>query len=218
MNNIHDLAAARHARASLDAGLKNASIGTTPPDRSLSRLARRKDASLRPAKTFRKCESEQSAASARSLTVIPFASAHRSIGCDSIMDESISCRNDRSQPKIFLSETGPRSGGSLKCGMAKRKPPEAREIYLGEWLKKAGLGPTEAAKIAGCTQSYITNISRGARDNVNVLYLLKLSEYMNISVNDFFQKPPSDAQIAPLAALSPEAREMLLRPKRHSRG
>ncbi len=101
--------------------------------------------------------------------------------------------------------------------MAKRNPPEPREIYLGEWLKRAGIGPTEAARIAGCSQSYISNISGGIRDNVNVLYLLRLSEFLGVAINDFFRKPPSESQLASIAALSPEAQDMLLSRQRAKR-
>jgi hypothetical protein len=73
--------------------------------------------------------------------------------------------------------------------MAKHKNIEPREIFLGDWLKAWGIGPTEAAKIAGCTQSYISNISRGVRPNVNALFLLRLSEHMRVNVNDFFRRP-----------------------------
>jgi transcriptional regulator with XRE-family HTH domain len=108
--------------------------------------------------------------------------------------------------------------GLLKCGMAKRNAPASREIFLGEWLKREGLGPTEAAKIAGCSQSYISNISSGARSNINALFLLRLSEHLKININDFFQRPPPESQIAPLRSFSPEAREALLRPKKQKRG
>ena len=101
--------------------------------------------------------------------------------------------------------------------MAKRTPPPPQEIFLGEWLERAGIGPSEAAKIAGCSQSYISNITRGAKTNINALYLLRLSETLGISVNDFFRKPPSQAQVASIAALSPEAQRMLLQPRRAKR-
>ncbi len=91
----------------------------------------------------------------------------------------------------------------LQCGMGKRTKLEPREIFLGDWLDHFGIGPTEAAGIAGCTQSYISNISRGARDNVNVLYLLKLSEYLDVNVNDFFRPLPNQSQLA--AIKNPES-------------
>lgn len=101
--------------------------------------------------------------------------------------------------------------------MAKRNPPPPREIFLGEWLKLWDIGPTEAAKIAGCSQSYISNISSGARPNVNALFLLRLSEHFEVSINDFFRKPPTEAQIASIQSLSPKAQDSLLRSRRLKR-
>ena len=74
--------------------------------------------------------------------------------------------------------------------MAKRSNTDAREIFLGDWLEHFEIGPTEAAKIAGCSQSYISNISRGARTNINALYLLKLSEYLEVNINGTVRKIP----------------------------
>ena len=107
--------------------------------------------------------------------------------------------------------------GLLKCGMGKRKKVEPQEIFLGDWLNLDEFGPTEAAEIAGCTQSYISNISSGVRPNINVLYLLRLSEHLGVTVNDFFRKPPTDAHIASLRNFSPEAQAFLLRPKKKKR-
>lgn len=133
------------------------------------------------------------------------------------MDATISHRNGKSNPEIFPSEMSLPVNGFLQCDMAKTRKTEPLEIFLGQWLKLAGIGPSEAAQIAGCTQSYISNISGGARTNVNALYLLKLSVKLGITVNDFFRKPPSDAQIAVISELSPEAQDMLLRTRRQKR-
>lgn len=104
--------------------------------------------------------------------------------------------------------------GLVECDMAKREPTEPREIYLGDWLDHFGIGATEAAKIAGCTQSYISNIKRGARQNINALYLLRLSEHMELNINDFFRPLPSQSQIAAIDKLSPKAQAALLGQKR----
>jgi hypothetical protein len=66
-----------------------------------------------------------------------------------------------------------------------------RTIYLGDWLKEKGIKVGEAAKIACCDQPYISNICAGRRSNINVLYLLRLSEFMGMTVNDFYH-PVSD--------------------------
>lgn len=108
----------------------------------------------------------------------------------------------------------PSGDALLQCGMAKQKHPVQREIFLKDWLDHFGIGPTEAARIAGCTQSYISNISRGARENINALYLLRLSEHLEINVNDFFRPLPSQSQIAPLQDLSPKAQAAILANKR----
>lgn len=98
--------------------------------------------------------------------------------------------------------------------MAKSDPIEPREIFLGDWLEHFGIGATEAAKIAGCTQSYISNIKRGARQNINALYLLRLSEHMELNINDFFRPLPSQSQLVALSKLSPKAQAALLGNKR----
>lgn len=94
--------------------------------------------------------------------------------------------------------------------MGKEPADDVPEIFLGEWLELFGVGPTEAGEIAGCTQSYISNMSAGRRPNINVLYLLRLSEHFKIKINDFYRRPPSATQLAPFADISPEAREAVL--------
>lgn len=196
------------------AGFKKASIGTAPPEISDKRTASLSDASRRRAKRLRKWAGEHSATMASCSIDIPAPEAQRSMGCGSDMSATISTRNEKSQSEIFLGEISVPSGKLLQCSMAKRSTTEAREIFLGDWLEHFEIGPTEAAKIAGCSQSYISNISRGARTNINALYLLRLSEYLEVNINDFFRPLPSQAQIAPLKGLSPKAQAAILAPKR----
>lgn len=98
----------------------------------------------------------------------------------------------------------------VECVMARRTQQEAREIFLGDWLRHFDVGPVEAAKIAGCSQSYISNISRGARTNINALYLLRLAEHFGVSVDDFFRPLPSQAHIAALSQISPKGQAAIL--------
>lgn len=78
------------------------------------------------------------------------------------MGADISARNSKSQPEIFPTEISTPINDLLEFGMGKRKKPEPREIFLGDWLKRFEIGPSEAATIAGCTQGYISNISGGS--------------------------------------------------------
>ena len=94
--------------------------------------------------------------------------------------------------------------------MAKRSDDEVPEIYLGDWLKFFEVGYTEAAKIAGCGQSYISNIAAGRKPNINVLYLLRLSERLEVNINDFYRPLPSQSQLVALKKLSPKAQAAIL--------
>lgn len=212
MGDVIGLAGYRHA-CGARAGFRKASIGTSPPDISLNRLARPSDAVLRPATRLRKCASEHSAACASSRTLIPLSDAQRIIKCGSAMGLDISTRNAKCQPKIFPVEISGSNRPLIKCDMGKRTKPEPQEIFLGHWLKHFGIGPNQAAVIAGCTQSYISNISGGRRAHINALYLLRLSEEMGVTINDFFRPIPTQSQVAAFDQLSPQAQAALLRRK-----
>lgn len=98
----------------------------------------------------------------------------------------------------------------VNCGMGKRPNPSPREIFLGDWIKFLDLKVVDVAKCAGCTQGYISNIARGAKDNINALYLLAISDMMGVTVNDLFKRPPPKSVVAQLESYSPKARETIL--------
>lgn len=198
----------RHARA--PSGFKKASIGTLPPEISLNRFASPKEASLRPAKRLRRCHSEQSAAAASSLIERPLSAAQRSMGCRSDMGQSISPRNSKSQPQIFPVEIVSVPTAKIEWGMGKLDNDDPPTIYLGAWLEEFEMDNGAAAEAAGCNQSYISNIVANRKPNVNVLYLLRLSEKMGVTINDFYRKLPNKAQLAALKDLSPKAQATLL--------
>lgn len=208
----------RHGRASKGSGRKKASIGTSPPERSLRRFARPKEASLRPAKMLRRCDSEHCASEASFGTVIPFRSAHVSIGCESDMDQTISIRNGESQPKIFPLEISLGINGLLKCDMGKKRQKPATglevvppEIFLLRWLAFEGIGVTQAADKIGVSQSYVSNIGAGRRPTVNIVYLLALSDLLEITINDFYRPPPSEAETFGLQGYSARAQATILK-------
>lgn len=98
----------------------------------------------------------------------------------------------------------------LPSGMGKGRTPDTPEIHLGDWLEFFEIGMTDAGKIAGVGQSYISNIVAGRKPNVNVLILLKLSEHMGVTINDFYRPLPSRSQLKALEDLSPKARAAIL--------
>lgn len=94
--------------------------------------------------------------------------------------------------------------------MSKPNDDDAPDIYLGAWLELFDLPIGEAAKIAGCGQSYISNIVANRKSNVNVLYLLKLSDHLGVTVNDFYRPLPNRSQLNALKGLSPKAQATIL--------
>lgn len=84
------------------------------------------------------------------------------------------------------------------------------KIHLGDWLDLFEISVGEAAEIAGCTQGYISNIIAGRKPNVNVLYLLRISDKMGVTINDFYRALPNRSQLAALKNLSPKAQATLL--------
>jgi plasmid maintenance system antidote protein VapI len=126
------------------------------------------------------------------------------------MGESISTRNQKSQPEIFPVEIVAGSVSLLPWDMDKAGDEQPPTIYLGAWLEEFKIDNGEAAKAAGCDQSYISNIVAGRKPNINVLYLLRLSEYMGVTVNDFYRRLPNKTQLEALKNLSPKAQATLL--------
>jgi plasmid maintenance system antidote protein VapI len=191
-------------------GLRKASSGTVPPEISLKRLASPRDASLRPAKILRRCDSEQSAASASSLTDRPLISTQLSMGCRSDMVSDISPGNQICQAEIFPVEIVAVPAPAIDCSMGKKPDDTTPTIYLGDWLEEFGIDNGAAAEAAGCDQSYISNIVANRKANINVLFLFRLSESMGVTVNDFYRPLPSRSHLAALKNLSPKAQATLL--------
>lgn len=108
--------------------------------------------------------------------------------------------------------------GFLQSLMGKKPKLEPRPIYLGAWLDLFDVDVTKAAKAAGVTQGYVSNIIANRKPNVNVLILLSISEMLGITVNDMYQRPPTAEQTAAMAGLSPQARESLIALKKRKAG
>lgn len=126
------------------------------------------------------------------------------------MGKDISTRNAESQPERFLGETEIEGDELVQFDMAKRTRVPDPEIYLGDWLELYEMKVGEAAKIAGCGQSYISNIVAGRRTDINVKFLLRLSEHFGVTINDFYRPLPARAELTTLKNLSPQAQANLL--------
>lgn len=88
------------------------------------------------------------------------------------------------------------------------------ELYLGDWLDTLGMPVGEAAEVAKCDQSYISNMKGKRKANPSALILLRISIALGITVNDFYQKPPTVSETAAFDRLSPKAQQTILRSRR----
>lgn len=94
--------------------------------------------------------------------------------------------------------------------MSNSRDEEPPEIYLGQWLEFFEEDVSEAARRAGCSQGYISNIIANRKANVNVLILLRISEWLGVTVNDFYRPLPRKSELQALKQLSPKAQAAIL--------
>ena len=130
------------------------------------------------------------------------------------MAPSISPGNDSRQDGIFLPGTAVQKEVPLKCNMGKVIDEEPPEIFLGQWLEFFETDVSEAAVAAGCSQGYVSNIIANRKPNVNVLYLLKISELLGVTINDFYRPLPKKSELDAFKKLSPKAQNAILHKQR----
>lgn len=98
--------------------------------------------------------------------------------------------------------------------MAKRPRPQFKPLYVGEWIEATGFTQSEVVKNTKISQGYISNISGGRRSNPSAEYLRRISEFIGVTMNDFYLPPPQQRDIEALSRYSPVARETLLKKRK----
>lgn len=93
--------------------------------------------------------------------------------------------------------------GGLFRMPAPRKKPQFRKLFIGEWLNRLGKKPVEAANAIGVTEPYMSEIISGKKKNPGHAILFDLSEWLGISMNDFYRQPPSRAAVEAVENLNP---------------
>lgn len=88
-----------------------------------------------------------------------------------------------------------------------------QRLYLAEWMEVTGLDQAAAAKAGGVNQSYISNMIAGRKKNPSAYVLVRITNHMQISVNDLYHPPPPEAALRAISHLSPGARAHLFKPK-----
>jgi transcriptional regulator with XRE-family HTH domain len=90
-----------------------------------------------------------------------------------------------------------------------------KPLYVGEWvagyLAKKGLQQEDLAEAIGITDGYLSELMSGKKKNPSAHVLRAISEELGITINDFYNKPPSRSQLDRLKNLSPSDAATLTR-------
>lgn len=81
------------------------------------------------------------------------------------------------------------------------RPP--RQLQLGPWLDRLGRKQVEAAKAAGVTAGYISDLVSGKKPNPSPGVLLDISEWLGLTVNDLYVMPPPENAVAAAGQMPP---------------
>ena len=99
-----------------------------------------------------------------------------------------------------------------------RRPKNPPKLYIGEWIEHLGTKkPSEIAKEAGITESYLSLLISGEKDNPAAHYVKSISEAMGVSMNALYSRPPTRDVTDQVTKLAPEllaAMQELLRGKK----
>lgn len=90
-----------------------------------------------------------------------------------------------------------------------------KPLYVGEWvagyLSKTGLQQEDLAEAVGISDGYLSELMSAKKKNPSTHVLRAISEQLGITINDFYKKPPSQAQLDRLKNLSPSDAATLTR-------
>lgn len=78
-----------------------------------------------------------------------------------------------------------------------------RKLYIGEWLARLGHKPVDAANAIGVTEPYMSELISGRKKNPSHQILFDLSEWLGLSVNDFYRAPPDRSTVEAIESLNP---------------
>jgi transcriptional regulator with XRE-family HTH domain len=78
-----------------------------------------------------------------------------------------------------------------------------RQLYIGEWLVRLGRKPVELAKHLKVTEPYVSELISGKKDNPSHVLLLVVSEWLGITVNDLYMRPPDRLALEAVERLNP---------------
>jgi DNA-binding Xre family transcriptional regulator len=87
---------------------------------------------------------------------------------------------------------------------------DAERLYIGEWIELLGAKQNEVAKAAGIGESYLSLLIDRTKKNPAGRILYKISEHLEITVNDLYEMPPPASQVQALGKVPPRLWSALL--------
>lgn len=78
-----------------------------------------------------------------------------------------------------------------------------KPLYIGEWVLQSRRQQEDIADKVGITDAYLSELMSGKKKNPSVHLLRALADELGITINDFYHKPPTAAQMERLKNLTP---------------
>lgn len=78
-----------------------------------------------------------------------------------------------------------------------------RTLHLGQWLRALDVKPADIARGIGCSEAYLSNLINGKTEkNPSTEFMLDLSEFLGLGINDLFDPPPPAEEVEKLGKLN----------------
>ena len=85
----------------------------------------------------------------------------------------------------------------------KYQPKAERAPKLGKWMAALGVKAVDISKHLGCSEAYLSNlINNRVEKNPSIYFMLDLSDYLGVGINELFEDPPPPADVEPLGRLN----------------
>lgn len=99
-----------------------------------------------------------------------------------------------------------RNNARMAKNAPKRKkwePKTGRTLRLGKWMAALGVRAADISRGIGCTEAYLSNLINGkVEKNPSTDFMLELSDFLGVSINDLYEDPPPPADVESLGRLN----------------
>ena len=86
---------------------------------------------------------------------------------------------------------------------------EIEPIYLGEWIRALDTTPAEVARGTGLSESYLSQLIDGSKNNPTLDKLSKIVHCLDIPIGAVFEPPPDITLVDRFSRLPPRLVERL---------